>query len=140
MEERVVAVASPELVVPEMREHANAARKLPLLHLDTRPNAWADWLDDDEITVSGLPSVRFDQFSSMIQAAVFGLGAAIVPEYLVRGEISEGRLVVLGGSRGAVQGQYSLVWPTRNRTYPALMQFKKWISVAAGSGSLGNAI
>ena len=140
MEERVVAVASPDIVVPEIRESADGVRNLPLLHLETRPTAWTDWLADDELTVSGLPSVRFDQFSSMIQAAVFGLGAAIVPEYLVRGEISEGRLVVLGGSKGAVQGQYSLVWPTRNRTYPALMQFKKWIAVAAGSGVLGNAI
>ena len=64
----------------------------------------------------------------MIQAAIFGLGAAIVPEYLVQSELRSGKLVVLGTQKASVLGSYYLVWPERGENYPALFHFKEWIA------------
>lgn len=127
MDEKVVAVASPEIATLGGQGGASDARDLPLLHLETRTDAWRIWFANQGIEVKNLSGVRFDQFSSMIQAAVVGLGAAIVPEYLIRSELADGRLVLLGGTTQSAQGQYFLVWPEQNKNYPPLLQFKNWI-------------
>src|SRR5438105_3379587 len=55
-----------------------------LLHLATRPRLWSQWLE-----WAGLPGEtayrghRFDQFSMIIEAAVAGMGYALLPRYLI---------------------------------------------------------
>jgi DNA-binding transcriptional LysR family regulator len=89
---------------------------------------WPQWFFQKGVDVGDLPGVRFDQFAPMIQASVFGLGAAIVPKYLIEAELEEGRLVVLLGSETSVIGSYFLVWPDRSENYPPLGAFRTWIT------------
>lgn len=131
MEEEAIAVASPKIVPPTFIDNISKVLDLPLLHLETRPNAWASWLDQQGVEIDGLTGVKFDQFATMIQAAVFGLGAAIVPKYLIENEISEGRLVELRTNALSVIGSYYLVWPERSANYPPVIAFKKWAKAAA---------
>lgn len=128
MEERAIAVASPDIAFGDMIASLKDVVDLPLLHLETRPDAWREWLVHQGVIHDNLPGVQFDQFASMIQAAIFGLGAAIVPEYLVQSELRSGKLVVLGTQKASVLGSYYLVWPERGENYPALFQFKEWIA------------
>jgi LysR family glycine cleavage system transcriptional activator len=128
MEERAIAVASPDIAFGDMTASLKDVVDLPLLHLETRPDAWRAWLSNQGVIHDNLSGVQFDQFASMIQAAIFGLGAAIVPEYLVQSELRSGKLVVLGTQKASVLGSYYLVWPERGENYPALVQFKEWIA------------
>ena len=47
----------------------------------------------------------------MIQAAISGLGAARLPDYLAQIEISEGRLAPILETAVPITGAYWLVWP-----------------------------
>ncbi|MBI1397480.1 MAG: hypothetical protein GC151_16025 [Betaproteobacteria bacterium] len=63
----------------------------------------------------------------MIQAAIAGLGLALVPRFLVEDETSSGRLVLVGHGR-AVDGEaYYLAHPERKRHDPALEVFRAWL-------------
>jgi DNA-binding transcriptional LysR family regulator len=70
----------------------------------------------------------FDQFAPMTQAAIAGLGVALLPDYLVGPELSEGRLVPLLQPSVAGTGAYWLVWPSVRASYPPLEAFRSWLA------------
>ena len=72
----------------------------------------------------------------MIQAAVSGLGAAIVPKYLVENELRQGKLVGLGGSATSVIGSYFLVWPERSAHHPPVIAFQNWIKSTVAENAI----
>lgn len=126
--EQVVAVASPDLAgVPVTR--AGDVVKLPLLHIRTRPRAWADWLAfHGQAQSRALPGTLHDQFSTIIQAALHGLGVALMPDYLVEADIAAGRLVPVFGGPVEARGAYYLVWPRVKSGDPSLLRFRDWLS------------
>ncbi len=131
MEEEAIAVAAPDKL--EGVENTEDVLQLPLLSLETRSDAWSKWFHQQGHEVAYLPTLQFDQFATMIQAAVFGVGAAIVPKYLVTRELESGSLAAINGSPPLAIGSYYLVWPERNASYPPVVDFRNWIEVAAFS-------
>lgn len=110
---------------------AEILANLPKLHLQSRPTAWTDWYRR-----KGLPEVPargmvFDQFAPMIEAAVHGLGVALVPGFLVVGELADGRLIDVGGGSVPGEGSYYLVWPADRDVYPPLLAFRAWLAELA---------
>jgi len=78
-----------------------------LLSTRTRPSGWSDWIR--AMGLAGEPPrahEEFEHFYLMIQAAVCGLGAAVVPRMLVENEVRDGRLVA---PFGFVPGPYNMV-------------------------------
>lgn len=100
---------------------------LPLLHIQTRPDAWKDWFGEYGVKTQGLAGTRYDQFSTILQAARHGLGVALLPEYLAREEEAEGRLEVVLGAPSPSRGAYYLVWPEAKHNTPALQAFCAWL-------------
>jgi DNA-binding transcriptional LysR family regulator len=70
----------------------------------------------------------FDQFATMTQAAVHGLGIALLPEYLADRELAEGRLVSAFGSPLQSMGSYYLVWPKNRPPRAPLSSFLDWLA------------
>jgi DNA-binding transcriptional LysR family regulator len=101
---------------------------LPLLHLETRSGAWQVWFERKGATVGSVPGMLFDQFSTMAQAAVHGMGVALLPEYLAQSEIERGRLVSAFGGPTSTDGEYFLVWPTQAPVKPQVEKFRTWIA------------
>ena len=95
MQEETVAVVSPNLGLKNGKIDVKNILKIPLLHLRSRPNVWSNSFSHKGIELENTHGFQFDQFASMIQASIFGLGAAIVPKYLIDSELKEGRLVRL---------------------------------------------
>lgn len=54
---------------------------------------------------------RFEQFSMIAQAAVSGLGAALLPSFLVEAEIASGALIVLFPQALTSSDAYYLAYP-----------------------------
>jgi DNA-binding transcriptional LysR family regulator len=124
--EDLAVVASPELVA---RLPVNAPKdlaRLPRLHLLSRKNAWNQYFSDlglsNDTTMQG---TLFDQFSTMIAAAIQGMGAAIVPSYLIEQELTSGSLQVLGRPKAKGQSYYVA---TRSGEINLMAEaFKTWI-------------
>ncbi len=127
MREYVVPVASPK-VAQSLRGNAlKDLFSLPLLHLDTRPDAWEKWALALGEEVECPVGMLFDQFASMIQAAIHDLGAALLPTYLVENELADGRLVPLWSESKTSIGTYYFVWPKDGPGYQPRELFVKWL-------------
>ncbi len=126
MREEVLPVCAPSLR-PHSASSLSEIRSAPLLHLDTRPDAWEQWFAAQGQTVSGLRGMLFDQFSTMIQATVHGLGIALAPSYLVADELRDGRLILAWNGPSISLGEYFLVWPSRRAQPEPLRSFQSWL-------------
>ena len=139
MHEEVVPVCSPAYRLRHgIREVADLASAV-LLQQSTRPTQWAAWFDQ----VGGdfahaMRGPRFEQFAMIAQAAVSGLGAALLPSFLVEAEIAAGTLVRLFPQSLHSADAYYLVYPKARAQTPVLLAFRDWIlaqSHAGGSGA-----
>jgi len=127
--EAMVAVAAPDFLARQraIRDPRDLLR-LPLLHIGTRPDAWADWFAAHGITGMPIGGTIHDQFSTIMQMALHGMGVALLPDYLVEQETATGRLVPLCGGPVTMRGGYFLVWPVRRAHAPALAAFRDWLA------------
>jgi LysR family transcriptional regulator, glycine cleavage system transcriptional activator len=110
------------------------------LHLMTRPDGWLDWFEavGEPSPVAGV-GPRFEHFAMMIQAAVAGLGVALVPRFLVEAELEKGTLVVPIDVGVPSRYGYCLVYPRDKQTLPALKVFTEWLLHEAAAADLGRA-
>jgi DNA-binding transcriptional LysR family regulator len=79
--------------------------------------------------------MMFDQFATMQQAAIHGMGAALLPVYLITRDLAEGRLVPLFGPPIRALGSYYLVWPKDRPKRAPVTSFIAWLG-----GELGEAM
>lgn len=125
--ERMIPVCAPDLV--EGPVNPADVTRYPLMHIQTRPDAWADWLSAQGVEVTGtLDGTTYDQYATIIQAALHGLGVALIPDYLAEQDRAAGRLVSPFGPAADARGAYYLVWPRERSTDPALRQFTDWLA------------
>ncbi len=86
--ERLIVVASPHL----HRSHDT----LPLLAARSRPDDWRYFADQPDIPSPQGAMTTFETRSQMIEAAVAGLGMAVIDCRLVEGTLAAGHLVQIG--------------------------------------------
>ncbi len=130
MREYVAPVASPKLAETLHGGPPTGISSLPLLHLDTRPDAWEKWAKAVGYELQGPVGMLFDQFASMIQAALHGMGAALIPTYLIERELAEKRLVALWPESRISIGAYYFVWPKEEPPYQPRDCFVSWLKTA----------
>ena len=130
--EQLLPVCAPDLVAGTALRGPKDILNLPLLHIQTRPEAWPDWFAAQGVeppeTVSG---TMYGQFATITQAAMHGLGVALMPDYLVEQDLATGRLVALHPAPTETRGAYYLVWPTSKSNAPALRKFRDWLATKA---------
>lgn len=128
MGEEIVPVASPALVARFGISDAADMLKAPLVQQSTRPRAWANWLEQQGLTPQrALMGPRFEQFAMVSQAAVAGLGLAIVPRFLVEEELRSGSLVIPFDRPVTGPEGYYLVYPETRESMPAVIAFRDWL-------------
>jgi LysR family glycine cleavage system transcriptional activator len=126
-QEQIVPVAAPSILAGRQRDARMLLRGL-FLHLETRPAAWSDWFSLTSVEApSSLAGHCFDQFSMVIQAAVGGLGFALLPRYLIEREIRDGELEVVLDLPLVTENAYYLVIPNRELENPLVERFYDWI-------------
>jgi DNA-binding transcriptional LysR family regulator len=127
--EQLLPVCAPELATSGGASPPSDIQKLPLLHIQTRPQAWRDWFELQGIVVASddLGGTMYDQFATITQAALHGLGVALMPDYLVEQDVATGRLIALRPQATEAKGAYYLVWPKTKSKDPALQKFRHWL-------------
>ena len=116
MAEDIIAVTAP-----------NPAPDPPLLSLEQRPGDWRRWFAHHGLTAPRAGGMQFDQFATMMQATLLGLGAALLPMFLIERELADGRLVPLKGGAVPAHGSYYLVWPRDLPPRAPLVSFRAWL-------------
>jgi DNA-binding transcriptional LysR family regulator len=127
MEEWVVPVAAPALAAGLRAGVPESLLTAPLLQIDSRPNAWRGWFRGQGVEATVPRGMVFDQFATMAQAAIAGLGVALLPEFVVGPILQEGRLQALGGAGAVSAAAYWLVWPEARAEHPPLVAFREWV-------------
>ena len=125
MDEDILAVAAPALSGPL---HTPAeVLTLPLLQLQSRPGDWGRWLAAHGLTNHRPPAMLFDHFATMQQAAIHGLGAAVLPRFLIGQDLADNRLTPLYGHPIRAHAAYYLVWPASHPARAPLTSFIAWL-------------
>lgn len=77
---------------------ASALLAEPLLHTDSRPQAWPNWMAAQQLPLTQLqPGQHFEHLYYLLEAALAGLGVAIAPQLLVADDLANGRLIAPWG-------------------------------------------
>lgn len=126
--ESVLAVGAPSLLDGKTLAQPKDVLALPLLHIASRPEAWRAWFAAQNISVNQVTGTVYDQFSTITQAALHGLGLALLPDYLAEPDVAAGRLVPVWGGPVESPGAYHLVWPVEKSNDPALRKFRDWLA------------
>jgi len=133
MAEQLVAVASPTLAGARRAFTPAAVARLPLLQAGTRPYAWRQWFEVHKLHVDNdLVGPRMELFSMLTEAALQGLGAALLPRLLVEDELRSGRLLAATGGDVPSGLAYHLIYPEHKAHDPVLAAFREWITAEAG--------
>jgi LysR family transcriptional regulator, glycine cleavage system transcriptional activator len=129
MDEEVVAVAAPGF--PSLTAVTDILDQ-PLLQLESRPGDWGRWLAHHGAPGQRPSGMMFDQFATLTQGAIHGMGAALIPTFLIQRELSEGRLIPIFGAPVPALGSYYLVWPEARPDRAPLRSLRLWLE---GEGS-----
>ena len=127
MPETVVPVCAPQLMEAPVSDPADMLAH-PLLHLETRPRGWARWLSALGVAAEPPTGMVFDQFSTMAQAAIHGLGVALLPTFFADPYLRDGQLRLASDQTTQSIGSYYLVWPEDRAETAALRSFVEWLA------------
>lgn len=127
MEETVLPVCSPTLLKSPLTDVTDLV-DLPLLQLQSRPGAWKRYLASQGVDIRLSQGMRFDQFATMKQAAVHGLGVALLPSFMIEASLASGELVSPWNKLGQGLGSYYLVWPKELLTRDIFRTFRDWLA------------
>lgn len=136
----------PETVVPAC-SRALAAQcafrrpadllKAPLLNLVSRPDAWERWFRAQGVENAEVHGMLVDQFALATQAAIAGLGVALLPRFLFESEFERGDLVEALPAPVKSAEAYYLACPQDRSEYPPFVAFRAWLmqECAAATGA-----
>lgn len=129
MGEDIIVVCSPmlmdgdhPLVTHEALHHHR------LIRHSTRPGSWEHWFRSVGINPdSYLWGPSLEHFFMIVQAAVAGLGVALVPSFLVESELKSGELIAPFTDKIAGPGAYYLITSAAKAELPRVKLFRHWL-------------
>lgn len=132
--EEVVPACSPELKKQYDFRSASDLKKACLLSISTRPNAWDQWFSIQRVDGGSGQTMYFDQFATVAQAAMVGVGVALLPIFLIQDELASGKLILALDLPMESAERYYLVWPPERSTHPPLVAFRDWLLAETAAG------
>ena len=132
MMEAPVPVCSPATIANQPNLDADTLARMPLLQQSTRPYAWRQWFGSLGMNVSrDMTGPRYELFSMLAQAAMHDMGVALIPPFLIRRELEEGRLTVCNAHALTSTKAYHLMIPERKVESASLKAFQNWLTTEA---------
>ncbi|EJK99384.1 MULTISPECIES: LysR family transcriptional regulator [Pseudomonas] len=134
MGENPMPVCSPALLDGRDGLSPEAIAEMPLLQQTTRPYAWRQWFNSQNLNIArDLTGPRYELFSMLAQAAMHDMGIALIPPFLIQRELAEKRLVVANSNALSSIKAYYLMIPERKVESASLKAFRDWLVEQARS-------
>jgi LysR family transcriptional regulator, glycine cleavage system transcriptional activator len=128
MEQHIIAVCSPRLNASRAIRTAADVVKYPLLHKIGKPGRWIEWMAKAGVMMDGpLPGHAYQSFAMIAQAAMAGLGIALVPRYLIEDELADKRLEIVASEFVDMRASYYLFLPEARAGASVVQAFAKWL-------------
>lgn len=134
MEERVMPVAAPGFLARHPVKTPGDMAQLARLDLHSRAEAWPEWFAARGLHMRAGGIMAFEQFATLTQACVAGLGLALLPEFLIGPELESGALLPVGPAQRNGSGYYFVEPEGQNAPAP-VAAFRDWLCETAGKGS-----
>ncbi|MBS0341859.1 MAG: LysR family transcriptional regulator [Proteobacteria bacterium] len=109
-------------------------RRVPLLHLSNRPEAWLTWFSHAGVArppTNCLAGHRFDLFSTLLEAVRSGLGAALVPTFVAERELRSDDLVRAHRHVQDRTNEYAVFMPDHKSADEHVTAFVRWLAEQA---------
>ena len=127
MGEEAFPVCSPDFLRDHPTDTPAHLAALPLLQLASRPGAWSRWFETVDIAPPAARGMVFEELSIIAQAAVAGLGVALLPRFLIQSELERGELVTVSDIPLRDSAGYYLVTPVEKSDYAPVVALRKWL-------------
>ncbi|MCS4240586.1 DNA-binding transcriptional LysR family regulator [Rhizobium sp. BIGb0125] len=127
MPEMVAPVCSPAFLADHPIKSAQDIADFPLLHMASRPGAWDHWFQSLGVVMSPSKGMRFEQFSSVAQACIAGLGIALMPLFLIEVELKVGHIVQAFPHQVRSPSSYYSVAPVSRSNHVPVKLFREWL-------------
>lgn len=127
LEEVLIPVCRPDILAGG--EAVAVLDNLPRLHRRQNPDAWQRYSEEAGIPLTH-PAVgaRYDLHAMLIEAALAGLGVALVPRLYVESELAAGRLVAPWPEGRSISKTFCLILPEAIELSGEPVQaFAKWL-------------
>jgi LysR family transcriptional regulator, glycine cleavage system transcriptional activator len=105
----------------------------PLLVNVSVPDGWAAWASAAGVSAPRVAQLRqraaarYDLLSMALNAALAGIGVALLPHFLAEQAVAEKRLVALAPLQWTAPNAYHLTYPPEHAQLPALQRFSQWL-------------
>ncbi|WP_193088859.1 LysR substrate-binding domain-containing protein [Advenella sp. FME57] len=133
---KLVAVCAPERLEVCPVLCAEDIKKHRLMEAKSNVHAWSQWFEQARIEKP--PSadfLRFDEMFFVVQAALEGLGVALVPLSLVADDLAAENLVLAFDGPDVSAADYAYVVTPRGHNRPLLNEFCSWLSEEGGASN-----
>ncbi|WP_208293316.1 LysR substrate-binding domain-containing protein [Pelagimonas phthalicica] len=126
--ERVAVVAAPGLIPRGTELAPERFVDFPLLQSSARPDGWLNWIAAKGVDFKGrIQGPRFGHVNMLANAAISGLGLAIVPTFLIEPDLERGDLHLPFGPSVLSGETYFAVSPERKAQYKSVLAFRDWL-------------
>lgn len=126
--ENLIVVGAPSLLRDQgFLSQADLAGQV-LLQNASRPSLWLHWLRAAQVEYRGvIAGPRFDLTESIIQAAIAGMGLAVLPDLHVQSEIAAGRLRQAFAQSCSSGESYYLCIPEARQSRQSVQILRHWV-------------
>lgn len=118
----IIPVCAPSLLKRYPVIKIEDMEKAPLLHLTSRPDLWERWFESQSFYPEAVNGTLFDQYTTILGAAVSGVGIALLPRVLVQNELASGTLIELTHKEEIID-KYSLFYKKDNEKISLIRNF-----------------
>jgi LysR family transcriptional regulator, glycine cleavage system transcriptional activator len=131
LEDRITPVCSPEFRDRHRIASVRDLARVRLLHQTTRLNAWPDWFKSVKLPDCDVDGgIKLERILMVVEAAVAGLGVALLPRFFIEEELARQQLVLLFERKTIVNGGYFIVY-NKSQMKDQSRKFSQWLKTAA---------
>ncbi|MEO6016930.1 MAG: LysR substrate-binding domain-containing protein [Polaromonas sp.] len=124
----VAPYAAPAWIAKHGKSLTARTPRSALVHHTTVLDAWQKWFTQSGIEPgAGQEGPRYELMSMALNAAIAGLGAVLLPDFMASDAVATGRLRQLSKRQWVSARGYYLVYPQESAGLDALKVFRTWL-------------